>query len=185
MSFLFPPTIQTERLILRPFTYNDAPRVQELAGAPEIARMTLNIPHPYEDGMAEQWIATHHSTFFEKKGVVLAITLAKSSDLVGAIGLTAKPPHQRAEMGYWIGVPYWGNGYATEAAKALMAYGFETLNYHKIYAGHLKQNPASGRVMVKAGMVWEGEMVDHAFMDGQFHTLVYYGRVKGKTAVSP
>lgn len=172
------PTITTDRLILRPFQLSDAPRVMEQAGDRAIYEMTLNIPHPYEEGMAEQWIATHASNFYEGKGVTLAITLKEDATLIGAIGLVASPAHNRAELGYWIGVPYWGNGYCTEAAVALIEYGFETLGYHKVHAHYLAKNPASGRVMEKAGMTFEGELVDHVNKDGEYHTVRLYGIVR-------
>ena len=94
-----PPVLETERLILRPFQISDAPRVKELAGAFEIYRFTLAIPHPYEDGMAEKWIATHASQFYEGKGVNLAVTLKAEGLLIGAVGLDTSPAHERAELG--------------------------------------------------------------------------------------
>ncbi|RKX32096.1 MAG: GNAT family N-acetyltransferase [Verrucomicrobia bacterium] len=168
------PTLATERLNLRPFTLADAEFVRELAGAPAIYATTQNIPHPYEEGMAEKWIATHASNFYEGRGVQLAITLKEAGRLVGAIALTARPAHKRAELGYWIGLPYWGNGYCTEAAREVIRYGFETLGLHKINAHHLSENPASGRVMEKAGMSREGIMVDHFLKDGAFRSVTAY-----------
>jgi ribosomal-protein-alanine N-acetyltransferase len=175
-----PPTLATERLILRPFAFVDAEDVRELAGAPEVYATTLNIPHPYEEGMAEKWIAGHASNFYEGRGVQLAITLKESGRLVGAIALTARLGHGRAELGYWIGVPYWGNGYCTEGAKEIIRYGFESLGFHKINAHHLNKNPASGRVMEKTGMSREGIMVDHVLKDGAFHTVTAYAIFKDR-----
>ena len=170
-----PPTLETERLILKPFVIPDAPRVKELAGAPEIYETTLNVPHPYEDGMAEKWISTHASQFYNGNGVNLAVTLKRESVVIGAIGLGAASRHRRAELGYWIGVPYWGNGYCTEAAIEIIRYGFDVLNYHKITSRHMECNPASGRIMEKAGMKKEGVLVDEVFKGGKFHTLAVYG----------
>jgi [ribosomal protein S5]-alanine N-acetyltransferase len=175
-----PPTIETERLILRPFQMSDAARVKELAGAYEIYRPTLNIPHPYEDGMAEKWIASHASRFYEGEGLGLAVTLKENGLLIGAIGLGASPKHQRAEIGYWIGVPYWGSGYCTEAAIAVIKYGFEALKLHKITCSHMEWNTASGRVMQKAGMSKEGVLTDHVVKDGEHHTMVLYGILNGE-----
>jgi len=170
-----PPTIETDRLILRPFQISDAARVKELAGAYEIYRPTLNIPHPYEDGMAEMWISTHATQFYSGEGVNLAVTLKGDGLLIGAIGLGASPKHNRAELGYWIGVPYWGSGYCTEAAIAVIKYGFEALKLHKITCSHTEWNTASGRVMQKAGMHKEGTLVDHVMKDGEYRTMVLYG----------
>lgn len=170
-----PPILQTERLIIRPFSISDADHVQRLAGAKEVYATTANVPHPYEDGMAEKWISTHASNFYNELGVNLAITDKGAEKLIGAIGLVANKQHHRAELGYWIGYPYWGNGYCTEATIELIRYGFEVLNYHKITARHLEVNPASGRVMEKAGMKKEGVIQDDIYKDGKYHTTIVYG----------
>ena len=101
--------INTERLVLRPFTTDDALEVQRLAGNRLIADTTLNIPHPYEDGIAEAWIGMHGDEFHKGRGVTLAITRRDSGQLVGAIGVRRKE-HDRGEMGYWVGEPYWNQG---------------------------------------------------------------------------
>lgn len=174
------PSLQTERLILRPFSKKDAPDVQRLAGDPDVADTTLNIPHPYEDGMAEGWMSTHQAAFHEGKGITFAITLRETDELVGAISLRTMNRFNRAEMGYWIGQPYWGNGYCTEAAKAAIAYGFDELNLNKVLAYHLTRNPASGRVMEKAGMSYEGLFRQHVYKanalgkDGVYEDLKMY-----------
>jgi len=180
MTMKHPPTLETERLVLRPFQISDAARVQELAGAYEIYRPTLNIPHPYEDGMAERWISTHAVHFYAGEGVSLAVTLKGDGLLIGAIGLGASLAHRRAEIGYWIGVPYWGNGYCTEAAIAVIRYGFEVMNLHKITSSHMEWNQASGRVMQKAGMHKEGTLVDHVIKEGEYRTMVLYGILNGE-----
>ena len=170
------PTLQTARLTLRPFAPADAPEVQRLAGAKEIAATTLNIPHPYEDGMAAQWIATHPQAFNEGKQVTFAMERNSDSALIGAIGLhDIRDRHSRAEMGYWVGAPYWGQGYCTEAARAILDYGFNTICLNRIYATHLARNPASGRVMQKIGMQYEGRLRQHARKGGQFEDLEHYG----------
>jgi len=171
-------TLRTQRLLLRPFSIVDAPRVQHFAGAREVYATTLNIPHPYADGLAELWIASHVVQFNSGKGATFAITLAEDGELVGAIGLGVQPQHQRAELGYWVGVPYWNRGYCTEAAVAVIRYGFDELGLHKITSRHLAGNYASERVMVKAGMRKEGELVDEICKDGAFRTLGVYGLVK-------
>jgi RimJ/RimL family protein N-acetyltransferase len=150
------PTIETERLILRPFELSDAADIQRMAGAKEVAAPTLNIPHPYEDGLAERWIETHQPNFEQGIQLNLAITLRADGTLVGAVGLGIQRQHDRAELGYWVGVPYWRNGYCTEAARAVVRYGFEELKLNRIEAHHFASNPASGRVMQKIGMTREG-----------------------------
>ena len=169
------PEIKTERLLLRGFQPSDAAAVQELAGVYEVAEMTLNIPHPYLDGMAETWIETHQEDFESGGGVVFAMIDQKSKLLMGAAGLIVTPRFNRAELGYWVGKPYWDQGYATEASKALLKYGFETMQLNKIHASHMTRNPSSGRVMQKIGMESEGILKQHALKWDEFVDLAVYG----------
>ncbi|MBE0411270.1 MAG: GNAT family N-acetyltransferase [Anaerolineales bacterium] len=152
------PTLTTERLILRPFTLQDAPAVKDLAGEYEIAATTANIPHPYEDGMAEEWINTHQDAFDKGEGVTFAIVRKADKQLIGAIGVHIYTINQLAEMGYWVGKPYWKQGYCTEAAREVIRYSFEQLGLNRVQARHMTKNPASGRVMQKVGMQYEGTL---------------------------
>ena len=172
------PTLDTGRLRLRPFTLADAPAVQRLAGDWAIADTTLNVPHPYEAGMAEQWISTHQAQYDQRQAVVFAIVLKASDDLVGAISLGINQHFERAEMGYWIGKPYWNQGYCTEAARALLRYGFTDLGLNRIYASYLARNPASGRVMEKIGMTYEGCFRQHVKRWDRFEDLKFYAMLK-------
>ncbi|MGH2456012.1 MAG: GNAT family N-acetyltransferase [Candidatus Limnocylindria bacterium] len=169
------PTLETDRLRLRPFTLADAPAVQALAGAREVAHTTLNVPHPYRDGMAETWIRTHAPGFEAGDQATFAIVNRQTNEVVGAIGLMINLDHARAELGYWVGVPFWNRGYATEATRAALRYGFEELALHRIFALHLVRNPASGRVMQKAGMQREGRLRQHLLKWDRFEDLDYYG----------
>src|SRR4051812_1681184 len=121
------PTLKTERLSLRPFALADAADVTRLAGDPLVADTTLNIPHPYEDGMAVQWISGHSRTFAEEKGVTFAITLEPEGTLVGAISLMRMLTGHQAELGYWVASPYWNQGICTEAGTAVLKYAFSEL----------------------------------------------------------
>jgi L-fuculose-phosphate aldolase len=149
------PTLRTERLILRPFHPDDAPAVRRLAGTREVADNTLTIPHPYPPGEAERWIATHAPAHENGELVIFAIT-TDADGLVGAVGLKLTGDAGIAELGYWIGVPYWGHGYATEAAREVVRYGFERLALQRIQARAFSRNPASTRVLQKIGMRHEG-----------------------------
>ena len=169
------PTLQTSRLILRPFELADASEVQKLAGAREIASTIENMPHPYEDGMAEKWIITHEEEFGKGRSLDLAIVVRETALLCGAIRLHINSNYNNTELGYWIGVPYWGRGYCTEAASKAIAYGFESLNLHRIYASHLTRNPASGRVMQKIGMICEGCLRQHIKHWGVYEDYAMYG----------
>lgn len=172
------PTLQTQRLILRPFTLADAPDVQRLAGDRAIAATTLLIPHPYEDGMAEEWIKSHPGAFQERTGICFAIALQETGELCGAIGLRIRKINRNAELGYWVGKPYWGRGYCTEAAQELLQYGFKVLELHRIYSSHFSNNPASGRVMQKIGMSYEGCLREHTWKWGKFENVELYAILK-------
>ena len=169
------PTLLTERLILRPFTIDDAPQVQQMAGNREVASTTMRIPHPYKDGMAEDWIRSHAQDYAKGEGISLAITLRLTKTLAGAVGLTISREHDRAELGYWVGKEFWGKGFATEAAKALLTFGFQSLGLNRINARHLTRNPASGRVLVKIGMRHEGTLRQHVKKWGVFEDAKIYG----------
>jgi len=176
------PTLTTPRLILRPFTLADAPSVQRLAGEWAIADTTANIPHPYEDGVAEAWIRSHVEQFEHRTGVIFAITLKDTDELVGAISLfSLRAASNRAEMGYWIGVPFWNKGYCSEAAKALIRYGFDELGLNRVFAEHMARNPASGRVMEKAGMTYEGTLRQHVKKWDRYEDLKVYGILRSES----
>ncbi len=174
------PTITTERLVLRPFALSDAADVQRLAGEWAVADTTTNISHPYPDGAAAQWIGSHAERFAQREIMTLAVTLRDSGELAGCISLRLKDNDDRAEMGYWMGVPYWNQGYCSEAARALVAYGFEQMGLHRIYAHHLTRNPASGRVMQKAGMVYEGTLRQHVKKSERYEDVAVYGILRSE-----
>jgi len=174
------PSLGTPRLLLRPFTLADAPEVKRMAGRKEIADTTLQIPHPYKDGMAEEWIRTHSDAFTEGRQADFAVTDRQKGHLLGAICLTLDPENQHGDLGYWIGVKYWGNGYCTEAAEAILYYGFTQILLHRIYANHMARNPASGRVMQKIGMQYEGYQREHLKKSGRFEDRILYGILKSE-----
>lgn len=169
------PTLTTARLHLRPFTLADAPAVEHLAGDPAVADTTLNIPHPYPPGGGGIWIATHRERAELGDQFTWAIADASTDQLYGAIGLVVTARHQRGELGYWLGVPYWGRGYTAEAAAAVRDYAFTTLNLYRIVAQHFARNPASGRVMQKIGMTYEGTLRQHVRKGDHFEDSVCYG----------
>lgn len=174
------PRLTTRRLVLRAFVASDAAEVQRLAGDFAIADTTLEIPHPYEPGMAETWFATHKPKFEAGEVVALAITAGDGGTLIGAVGLSIRQRFDRAEIGYWVGKPYWGQGYCTEASQAAMEYGFKEFNLNRIFAVHFKRNPASGRVMQKIGMKQEGLLRQHIKKWDRYEDMVVYGILRSE-----
>ncbi len=168
------PTLETARLRLRPYSEADIPELLPLIGAREIAATTGRIPHPYSVEDARQFLARMETD----PEVRLAVILRSNGHLIGGVGLRLVEPHQQAELGYWIGVPYWGCGYATEAAGEMLRYGFEQLKLHRIFANHFKNNPASGRILRKLGMEYEGCQHGHFRKWDQFVDLELYGLLR-------
>jgi RimJ/RimL family protein N-acetyltransferase len=169
------PTLRTERLILRPFTMDDAGEVHAIVSDREIAYNTAHIPHPYPEGMAAEWIERVRARWETGESAVFACTLRGNGELIAAIGLEIEPPHRRAELGYWVDRPYWNGGYATEGARAVVAFGFREMGLNRIQAHHYSRNPASGRVMQKLGMTWEGRQRQHVLKWGVFEDIEMYG----------
>ena len=149
------PVLQTERLTLRPLEPRDAADLRRLIDDPTIARNTLRIPHPYPDGAAEEWITKHQEELKETDEVVLAIVIRATSEFIGIMGLMPKP-FDVAEIGYWLGRPYWNLGYASEAARGMIRYGFTGRGFNRIDAAVFHFNDASARVLEKSGMRFEG-----------------------------
>jgi RimJ/RimL family protein N-acetyltransferase len=170
--------LHTLRLSLRPFVAADAPEVRRLAGDARIAEFATAVPHPYPEGVAEQWIAGHGQAARERRELNYAVTLRDSGALVGSMSLLdIAPRHARAEIGYWIGVPYWGQGYASEAAARLVAHAHEEQGLTRITAHCLARNPASARVLEKAGLQAEGRRPLHVLQHGRYEDVLEFGCV--------
>jgi ribosomal-protein-alanine N-acetyltransferase len=172
--------LETTRLLLRFFELSDAARVQQLAGSEEVARTTLAIPHPYPDGAAEAWIERTRQTAESGNGYAFAMIRKEDGLLVGNMSMGVSPKHKRAELAYWVGKPYWGQGYATEAARRVVQFGFEELQLNRIFAAAMTKNPGSYNVMRKIGMKEEGMFPQHVLKWGEYEDLVFYGMVRSE-----
>jgi RimJ/RimL family protein N-acetyltransferase len=166
--------------VLRPFRSTDVAAVLALANDPDIARNTINIPHPYEREAAEAWIGSQPAQWDRRKAVTFAVTDRESGQLLGAVGLILEDADHRAELGYWIGRPYWGRGFATEAAGAVIAWGFPALDLHRIHATHFPRNPASGSVLRKLGMSYEGRLREHVRKGDEYLDLECYALLRSE-----
>lgn len=141
----------TPRLRLRPLRTGDAVQIARLAGDWDVARMTARIPYPYTEAQANEWIDG-----LPDNEEVFAIE--KDARLIGLCGLM-KTNDEVAEIGYWIGKQWWGDGLATEAAAELIRYAFRTLKIARITCCHYEDNPASRRVIEKLGFTETGRCV--------------------------
>jgi len=168
------PTLETARLKLRPYSEADVAELMPLIGTREVASTTGRIPYPYAEKDARQFISAAQGN----DEVRLAITLRSDGRMIGGIGLRLVEQHQHAELGYWLGVPFWGKGYATEASREMLRYGFEDLHLHRIFGTVFIHNPASGRILVKLGMRKEGCQRQHICKWGEFVDVELYGMLR-------
>lgn len=158
------PELLTSRLRLRPFSLADADRVQQLAGRREIAEGCVRIPHPYPPGLAARWIESQAEWWQTQQAVSFAVTALDSGLLLGSVTLVLteqRQADQRIEwvghLGYWLAPEFWGQGLMSEAVVVLLEFAFEELGVDRVVAEHTPQNPASGRVMAKSGLLFMHE----------------------------
>ncbi|CAM2928675.1 N-acetyltransferase [Chryseobacterium flavum] len=166
------PVLETERLVLSKLEEKDIPLITNYLQHRIYSDLTSNIPHPYTDNDARLWIKMSEESFKNNTGYTFGIR-NKEWHIIGAIGLHDRDD-DKAELGYWIGMPYWNKGYVTEAAKAIVNFGFSQLNLNKIFATHFIHNPASGKIMEKIGMEKEAVLKQHVKKDGDYFDLIMY-----------
>jgi RimJ/RimL family protein N-acetyltransferase len=150
-----PRRLETPRLELRPLAPADAPAIRRLAGDFEVARRTARIPHPFPEGAAEAFVASASADLAAAEEIVLAIAERGDPALLGCCGLMRRADGS-FELGYWLGRPSWGRGYATEAVSALADHAFRATGAPYLRAGVFPDNLASMRVLHKAGFVESG-----------------------------
>jgi RimJ/RimL family protein N-acetyltransferase len=139
---------RTERLLLRPGWREDAPALCQAIGDARIVRNLAKAPWPYRLEHAEAFLAREYRP--HEPSSLIFLRGDGTPMLVGCIGFGRTPDHE-LEFGYWIGRPYWGQGIATEAGRAVLAYARDSLRLPRLVAGHFTDNPASGRVLQKLG----------------------------------
>jgi ribosomal-protein-alanine N-acetyltransferase len=149
MSRLESACLETERLVLRLPRPSDIAAMTVWLGDYDVARNTARVPHPYFEADAEAYVMrrTPGSFVIQRKADGL---------FLGGIGLR---PEEDFEFGYWLGKPFWGLGYATEAARRLVTYAFEELGQDNVHAGWFHDNPASGHVLAKLGARHNGSQM--------------------------
>jgi [ribosomal protein S5]-alanine N-acetyltransferase len=178
------PTLETERLKLRAFTLEDANIFERLVAPREVTDGTLSFPHPVPEGWGVERINRMLETHASSEHIEFAICSRATGELIGGIGLGITARHKRGSLGYWLGVDHWGKGYATEAARAVLRYGFSELGLHRIEAGHYPRNPTSGRVLEKIGMRREGVLRAHLLKGDVFEDDVIYAILATDDAAS-
>jgi len=150
------PVIETQRLALRAPQPRDAARIARLCNDAGVARMTTRMPHPYGLADAEAFLALveRHDGARERVFVIEAA----GEGAVGVLGFHPREEDGRPEIGYWLGRPHWGRGYATEAVRAALRWAAGQWRRRLVFAGHFSDNAASGHVLCKAGFLYTGEV---------------------------
>ena len=173
------PTLVTERLALRELRLDDAGAVASGAGDKRVARYLIAVPTPYPVALARRWVVGRIEWWQAGRGATLAITRRTSPHiLLGTVSLRRYARDRRAELGYWLATHAWSFGFATEACRALVDFGFRELGLARIYAQVLAGNRASMHVLDKLGMVNEGIKRQHVRKGQRLHDVVLYGLLR-------
>lgn len=154
------PRIETARCLLRLPELDDAPAISRYCGEYDVAKNTARIPHPYPSLGAEMWVLITRAAWTPQGNQ--SLTVEHEGAVIGGGGVFRRTPNADWEIGYWIGRPWWGQGFATEIGQALVELGTQTLGASRLIAGHYDDNPASGRVLEKLGFGYTGK-AEHLF----------------------
>ena len=171
--------IETDRLILRLLTIEDAPSIAEIANDERVTS-TTSLPYPYKLEHALGWIENAEANFDNDVSYEFGIFDKVTNEIYGSVGCNYNKVHNHGEIGYWIAPNHWGKKYATEAAMGLLTFAFDVKNIHRIHSCHFDGNLGSGKVMQKIGMSYEGKQIDYVFKNGTYITLIIYGIINPK-----
>lgn len=155
------------------------PSLVRHANNPKIADQIFNIDYPYTEENAIERMNFVFQALKQEDRYIFAIADKVHNEVIGEIGIHIADGN-KAEMGYWLSEDYWGKGLITEAIAAALRFGFEEVGLNKIFATHFLENPASGKAMIKNGMVKEGELIDHYFYNGSYKSVVQYRLTKAE-----
>ena len=170
-------TLYTDRLILRPYEISDAPRASQLAGDKEVAETTF-VPYPYTLELAANWIESHQNLIENGDAYPFAVVLKEENVLIGTMTIRIDKHHNKGELAYWIGKEYWGKGFATEAAKKVIEFGFNQLRLNRIWAQIMSKNKASVKVLEKSGLKYEGTLKQDILRWDEYQDVDIYGVLK-------
>jgi RimJ/RimL family protein N-acetyltransferase len=157
----------------------DAEAIHRLVSRREIADTTLEIPHPCSRTQVEGWIYNQARAFLEEDGIGFGVELKQSHELIGAVILhSIHSGHSQAEMGFWMGVNWWNQGYCTEAGELVLRFGFEQRGLNRICAYHMVRNPGAGRVLEKLGMRREGLLRQRVRKAGVYEDVLLWAALR-------
>jgi [ribosomal protein S5]-alanine N-acetyltransferase len=172
------PTLHTSRLRLRPFTDADVDALFALHSSAYVLRY-WDAPPWTEPARADRFIAACRQMADEGTGARLAMDRSSDGAFIGWCGLTRwNPDYRSASLGYCLSDPAWGNGYATEAARALLQWAFDTLDLNRVQAETDTRNLASARVLEKVGFVREGTLREDCVVNGEVSDSWVFGLIR-------
>ncbi|MEN6372459.1 MAG: GNAT family N-acetyltransferase [Armatimonadota bacterium] len=171
--------IETERLILRPLRQSDAPELFPLINDADVAQYMFRVPHPYPEDVLPEWLKKAEAAMKRKEQFEFAIITKETGKPAGVCSLDGISwENENAELGYWLGKPYWGHGIMTEAAKAVVTFGFDILGLERIYASCFEENKASAKVIQKAGLLYEGCSRHGIKKNNEFINILKFGMIR-------
>ncbi|HDZ54174.1 MAG TPA: N-acetyltransferase [Candidatus Nealsonbacteria bacterium] len=171
------PTIHSKQFILRPLRKGDEESLTKNINSKKIARNTLRIPYPYKKKDARFWINHNLKLQKKKKRTEINFAIDINGKIIGGIGLDKIEVH-KAEIGYWLGEKYWGQGIMTFAVKLVTKYAFTKLGLKRVYADVFPFNKASVRVLEKAGYKYEGRLRKDVLKDNKLMDHLLFAKVK-------
>ena len=172
--------LSSERLVFSVPEVKDIPLLLEYAKNPVISRNLLTFPYPYHERDAIWWINSANEGHQSGNEFIFAIRDKETESFMGGIGLHLDKSNNQAEVGYWLGEPHWGKGYATEGTREMVRFGFETLGLNRITSSHYEYNPASGKVIEKSGLLKEGVRKEHIKKEDGYYDLHIYGLTRSQ-----
>lgn len=172
--------LETQRLILRGLEESDAIDLYPIINDPEVSNNLL-VPHPFPKSRMLPWIRERREALRNRERYMLAVVpreVGKAIGVCGLIGISWE--HKNGELIYWIGKPYWGKGYTTEAARELVRFGFEDLGFERISVGCFTRNKASSRVIEKLGFKYEGCFRHEFLKEDEFLDVYHYAMLRAE-----
>lgn len=165
-----------ERVSIRPLKSSDAPDIYENVKDKEIVTWTVSIPHPYPKDGALKFIRKARYNIKKERSYAFGIVLKDTGTVIGVVELMAFDwKNKNAEIGYWLGRKYWGEGLMTEAVRLILKFSFGNLGLHRIYARLFEDNTGSVRILEKSGFKLEGRMREERYRYGKWHDALRYG----------
>lgn len=169
------PLLETENLVLRRFELVDADRIQALLNNPRVADTLMDVKLPYTLEDARRLVMYSHEAVPAGTAYLFGIEQKPERRLIGYIDIEVEAVHQRGEIAYWIGSDFWRRGYATEAARRIVQFAWDDLKLNRVYGYCMARNIASARVLMKAGLTYEGTLRQETVKNGVFEDVEFYG----------